>query len=217
MAWCSNSERLRSLAGMLGVVCAAAILGGCMFTEDAMVAVVQNPVPSIEVDIGVGATPGAAFGPAPTLAMLYQCYYDNTPSHVVPVQELDTFPAAAHYNFNGPLPASVVNCGFDRGNSDNILAVIFPAVFDDVNMDTVKEDNEQWIGATSERIIVYFQGTMTTAIADQFGQLEQGYNVLSKVGEVNGVDFYRAVGGADAKIVVLIAKSPADVHFPKLH
>jgi hypothetical protein len=218
MAWHSSSNLAHFRAPLRGAcaLLATMLLAGCMFMDEGSSSLVQNPVSPLIVHIGVGQITGASHGPAPTLALVYQCYYSNGFEAVETKGVVDSFPKTFPLTFSGPLPVAMVDCGLSQGYTDGVLTIIFPAVFDDINFDGVKAENEQWVGASNERIVVYFQGVLSTELADQFGQLEQGYSVLSKVGQINGVDLYRPVGHNDVNIALMLPKSAIEVKFPKL-
>ncbi|HET7152701.1 MAG TPA: hypothetical protein VFJ29_02975 [Candidatus Kapabacteria bacterium] len=189
----------------------------CTFESDAPVEFVQQDVSPMAFSMFVNSSGGIVRGKM-RLAWNYLLYYQNPSS-----QQLVTFDSVYGVPFlisnetvGGILPPDYLNRGFALGYGNYVLGVAQILVYDDINRNGVHDANEPIIGDSPDYVIVYFQGTLTQDLLNEFGALQQGYNLCQSQYRVAGVDKFDVVSPNANAVDVNIAKDTSEIVYPNV-
>lgn len=205
------------LRGCLALLAALVSLR-CSFSTDNTTMFQQQPVPPLQLTVNVQQSAGASTPRAPQFALAYQLYFASPASQVVaPISPVSSFPQTIRTTLGEILPASELNRGFALGYGNYVLGAAYLIIYDDLNGNGVFDDGEPIVGSSAQDLVVYFQGTTTQEVLDQFGALKQGYNLCVKTSTIRGVDLFQVSYSRSYIPDVTIPKAEAAVTVPKLH
>jgi hypothetical protein len=188
----------------------------CSFLPDAPVEFVQQPVPALTFSMSVSSSGGSVKGTA-RLAWNYLLYYqDPSTQQLVTFDSIKFMPLVIYETVNQVLTANLLNRGFASGYGDYILGVAQFVIYDDTNHNGAYDPGESIIGDSPDYILVYFQGALTQDLINEFGGLQQGYNLCQSQYKVAGVDKFEVVSSNANIVDVAIAKDPTEVVFPNV-
>lgn len=189
----------------------------CTFSTEDTLMFQQQPVPSVLVRAQVARGVGAPTLVAPRFGLAYQLYFSDPPSqHIDAGIAVDAFPKLVPTTLKDILTVDHLNRGFALGYGNYVLAAAFLVVFDDVNNNGVFDQGEQIVGSSTTEIVVYLQGTPSQELMDQFGALQQGYNLCIKTSQIRGVDLFQVVAPQNYIAVVSVPKAGTAVALPRI-
>ncbi len=193
----------------------------CEFPPDTPVEFVQQAVSPLSLRISIEKEIGAPIHGTPQLALNYLLFYQQPDTQLsvtlYPPTPITAFPALDTITISGIIPSEYLNPGFALGYGNYVLGVAEFIVYDDIAGSGVYAPGDTILGCSQGFILAYLQGAATQDLEQQFGALNQGYNLCETLGELNGVNDFITIAPSDTTVSITLYKDPSEVQFPVVH